>query len=198
MRPAGVAYQNALREAQQNLVKAEREAEQDYRAAIRNNKSDAARTAAKKAKQEALRKAQQEAQQARRAAQQARQEAEQNCRNPKQPETTNNKPANTSEGTLGHGPRGRNPSVRMDLRVVDEAGKPVQGVKTKLWSERQSNGYLCETFHTTDALGKVLMDPIHFTKTLQLKLEARGFEPQTIQVDPSQLDKPFMAVMQAK
>jgi hypothetical protein len=55
-----------------------------------------------------------------------------------------------------------------------------------------------ETIHTTDPCGGVLMDPIHITKTLQLKLEARGFEPQTIQVDPSQLDKPFRAVMQAK
>lgn len=199
MRPAGVAFQKALSEAQQKLKQAEREAQQDYNAAIRKNKSDAARSAAKKAKQEALRNAQQEARQARMAAQEARQQAEQSCRNPKQPETTNNtSPGNTTEGTLGHGPRGRNPSVRMDLRVVDEAGRPVQGVKTKLWSERQSNGFLCETFHTTDALGKVLMDPIHFTKTLQLKLEAKGFEPQMIQVDPSQLDRPFRTVMQAK
>jgi len=199
MRPAGLAFQKALQEAQQNLREAERKAQQDYSAAVRNNKSDAAREAARKAKQEALRKAQDESQQARRAAQQDKQQAEQSCRNPKQPETTNNNPpGNTTEGTLGHGPRGRNPSVRMDLRVVDETGKPVQGVKTKLWSERQSNGFLCETFHTTDALGKVLMDPIHFTKTLQLKLEARGFEPQMIQVEPSQLDKPFRAVMQAK
>lgn len=202
MRPANMVFQDAIRDAQQNLKKAQREAEQAYTAAMRNNKSDAARSAAKKAKQEALRNAQEEAQQARRAAQQARQQAEQSCRNPTQPEqpetAKNNPPSNTSEGTLGHGPRGRNPSVRMDLRVVDETGKPVQGVKTKLWSERQSNGFLCETFHTTDALGKVLMDPIHFTKTLQLKLEAKGFEPQMIQVDPSQLDKPFRAVMQAK
>jgi hypothetical protein len=42
------------------------------------------------------------------------------------------------------------------------------------------------------------MDPIHITKTLQLKLEARGFEPQMIQVDPAQLDKPFTAVMQTR
>ena len=197
MRPAGVAFQKALSEAQHNLKKAERDAQQAYSAAIHKDKSDAARAAAKKAKQEALRNAQEEAQQARRAAQEAKQKAEQSCRNPKQPETTNNNPINPTERTLGHGPRGRN-SVRMDLRVVDETGKPVSGVKTKLWSERQSNGLLCETFHTTDALGKVLMDPIHFNKTLQLKLEAKGFKSQMVQVEPSQLDRPFRAVMQAK
>jgi hypothetical protein len=198
MRPSGVAFQKAISEAQHSLKEAERKAQQDYSAAMHKAKTDAARSAAKKAKQEALRNAQDEARQARRAAEQARQEAEQSCRNPKQPETTkNNPPSNTAEGTLGHGPRGGNPSVRMDLRVVDETGRPVQGVKTRLWSERQSNGLLCETIHTTDALGKVLMNPIHLTKTLQLKLEARGFEPQMIQVDPSQLDRPFTAVLQA-
>ena len=103
-----------------------------------------------------------------------------------------------TEGTLGHGLRGRSRSVRMDLRVVDQNGNPVPGVKSKLSSERQSNGFSCDCQHTTDALGKVLMDPIHFTKTLKLKLEAKGFEPQMIDVDPSQLDKPFKAVMQAK
>jgi flagellar biosynthesis GTPase FlhF len=200
MRPSLMAYQDALREAQHNLAKAERQAEQAYNAALRNAKSDAERTEARRAKQQAVRKAQDEARQARRVAQEAKQQAEQSCRNPKQPETSNNNPVknNPTEGTLGHGPRGGNPSVRMDLRVVDGTGKPVSGVKTKLWSERQSNGFLCETFHTTDALGKVLMDPIHFTKTLQLKLEAKGFAPQTIQVDPAQLDQPFTAVLQVK
>jgi flagellar biosynthesis GTPase FlhF len=216
MRPAGVAFQKAISEAQQNLKEAQREAQQAYSAAIHKDKSDAARAAARKAKQEALRKAQEEARQAHSAAQQAMHAAEQSCRNPKQPETTNNNSGNKNSnnptgssargcggnnstgGTLGHGPRPRNPSVRMDLRVVDETGRPVRGVKTKLWSERQSNGLSCETIHTTDPCGNVLMDPIHITKTLQLKLEAKGFEPQMIQVEPSQLDRPFRAVMQAK
>jgi hypothetical protein len=217
MRPAGLAYQRALSEAQQNLKKAEREAEQDYSAAMHKAKSDAARSAARRAKQEALRKAQIDSRAARRAAQEARQEAIESCRNPKPPEPPNNNsgtnnsnnPAdssarscvasNSTEGTLGHGPRrGQNPTVRMDLRVVDGTGRPVQGVKTKLWSERQSNGLLCEAFHMTDPCGKVLMDPIHITKNLQLELEAKGFEPQMIQVDPSQLDRPFRVVMQAK
>jgi hypothetical protein len=215
MRPAGVAYQNALHKAQQNLKEAEREAQQSYSAAIHKDKSDAARTAAKKAQQEALRNARDAAQHARRAALEARQAAEQSCRNPKQPETTNNsgnnnpkKPADSSArgcggnnsggGTLGHGLRGRSSSVRMDLRVVDETGKPVKGVKTKLWSERQANGLSCETVHTTDPCGGVLMNPIHLTKTLQLKLEAKGFKPQLIRVEPSQLDQPFRAVMQTQ
>jgi hypothetical protein len=216
MRKWDVAYRQTVKDAQHEKQLADRKAGDDYKTAMRNAKNDAARSAAKKAKQEALRKALAELRTATRAAQDIRQAANESCRNPKQPETTNNnsnnnnakKPAdssagncvaaNATEGTLGHGPRPRNPSVRMDLRVVDETGRPVQGVKTKLWSERQSNGLSCETIHTTGACGNVLMDPIHITKTLQLKLEAKGFEPQMIQVDPAQLDKPFRAVIQAK
>ncbi|HEV2860053.1 MAG TPA: hypothetical protein VGX48_03535 [Pyrinomonadaceae bacterium] len=198
MRPAELAYQKAIKEAQHNLKMAEHAAEGDYREAMRNAKSDAARTAAREAKRRAEKKAQEAARLAQRAALDAKRAAADSCRNPKPPEQPENNPAASTQGTLGHGPRGLNPSVRMDLRVVDGTGKPVQGVKAKLWSERQSNGFLCEAFHTTDARGTALMNPIHFNKTLQLKLEAKGFEPQIVQVDPSQLDRPFRAVMQAK
>jgi hypothetical protein len=215
MRMWDVAFKQTVKDAQREKRHAEHKAQDAYRTALRNAKSEAERSAAKLAKREALRKAQIELRNAVRDAQKIMQAAHETCRNPKPPETANNNsnnntnkpPAssarscggnNSTGGTLGHGPRPRNPSVRMDLSVVDEAGKPVRGVKTKLWSERQSNGLSCETIHTTDACGNVLMAPIHITKTLQLKLEANGFEPQMIQVDPAQLDRPFKAVMQAK
>jgi hypothetical protein len=216
MRKWEVAKQQTIKDAQHEKLLAERKAEYDYKTALNNAKSDAARAAAKKAKMEAFRQAEMDLLKAKRATVEIMQKARESCENPKPPEQTNNnssnnnsnKPADSSErgcggnnstgGTLGHGPRERNPSVRMDLRVVDETGNPVQGVKTKLWSERQSNGLSCETIHTTDPCGGVLMDPIHITKTLQLKLEAGGFEPQMIQVEPAQLDRPFRAVMQAK
>ncbi|HEV2881915.1 MAG TPA: hypothetical protein VGX24_11610 [Pyrinomonadaceae bacterium] len=213
-RPWEAAFQQTIKDIQRGVDLAERKAEDAYRIAARNAKTEAERAAAKKAKLEAVRKAKLDSRGAMRDAQEIRQKALQSCRNPKQLEQTNNnsnksnKPAessarscggnNSAGGTLGHGPRPRNPSVRMDLLVVDESGKPVRGVKTKLWSERQSNGLSCETIHTTGACGNVLMDPIHITKTLQLKLEAKGFEPQLIRVEPSQLDRPFRAVMQAK
>jgi hypothetical protein len=216
MRKWETAWHRALKDAEHKQQLAERKAEDDYKTALHNAKSDAERAAAKKTKMEAFKQAEIGIRKARRDAQEILQAGRESCNNPKPPETPNNnssnnnpnKPkdssargcggGNSTEGTLGHAPRNGNPSVRMDLRVVDETGKPVRGVKTKLWSERQSNGLLCETIHTTGECGNVLMDPIHITKTLQLKLEAKGFEPQMIQVDPSQLDRPFKAVMQAK
>lgn len=207
MRPAKNAHQRAVKEAQQEKARADRQAQDDFKAAMHKAKHDAERTAAKKARQEALIKAKDALRNATREAQAAMKAATESCRNPQPPETASNNTGkndargcgadNPAAGTLGHGPRGRN-SVRMDLRVVDEAGKPVQGAKTKLWSERQSNGMFCETVHTTGECGNVLMDPIHITKTLQLKLEAKGFKPQMIQVDPAQLDRPFQVVMQTK
>jgi CHAT domain-containing protein len=117
----------------------------------------------------------------------------------------NNPPGNPTTGplqnagpTLGRPPTPRSRSVRMDLRVVDQNGNPVGNARAKLWSERQPNGFLCECEHFTNAQGSVLMDPIHYTKTLTLEVEAKGFEALKAAVDPYSLGKPFQAVLQAK
>ncbi|HEX8499294.1 MAG TPA: hypothetical protein VF659_01790 [Pyrinomonadaceae bacterium] len=206
-RPAEDAYKKAVDESRHAKRLAEQKADAVYREAMRNAKTEAARTAARRAKREAMLKARDAARSAVMAARRVMQLAVQSCRNPKPPETAKKSPEdnnargcgsdNPAAGTLGHGPRGHN-SVRMDLRVVDATGKPVRGVNTKLWSERQGNGLFCETAHTTGDCGNVLMDPIHVTKTLQLELKAKGFQPQVIQVDPAQLDRPFQVVMQTK
>ncbi|HEX8161268.1 MAG TPA: CHAT domain-containing protein [Pyrinomonadaceae bacterium] len=121
---------------------------------------------------------------------------------PDRDNNNNNDTANNTtppnEPTLGHGPTARNPSVRMDLRVVDQDGNPVKGVKAKLASERGANGLKCDCDSVTDELGKTLLPPIHFTRTLKLVLQAKGFEPLEINVDPSALNHPYRAVMQAK
>lgn len=44
----------------------------------------------------------------------------------------------------------------------------------------------------------VLMDPTHIDETLQLKLEARGFKPRVVQVDPARLDRPPQVVMRTR
>jgi CHAT domain-containing protein/tetratricopeptide (TPR) repeat protein len=110
-------------------------------------------------------------------------------------DSANNQP---NEPTLGHGPTPSNRSVRMDLRVVDQDGNPVKGVKAKLESERGENGLLCDCQHVTGADGKVLMDPIHLTQTLKLTLNAKNFEPLQISVDPSDLNQPYHIALQAK
>ena len=107
-------------------------------------------------------------------------------------------PLQNAAPTLGHGPTPRSRTVRMDLKVVDQQGRPVQNARAKLASERQGNGLLCECEHITNPRGEVLMDPIHLTKTLKLEVEAKGYEPLTTSVDPASLNRPFQAVLQAK
>ncbi|MDT7604233.1 MAG: hypothetical protein QOF61_2230 [Acidobacteriota bacterium] len=113
----------------------------------------------------------------------------------------NNNSANNTpnQPTLGHGPtNSRSPSVRMDLHVVDQDGNPVKGVKAKLESERGENGLKCDCEHVTNVDGSILMDPIHLTHTLKLTLNAKGFEPLQINVDPSDLNQPYKVALQAK
>jgi CHAT domain-containing protein/tetratricopeptide (TPR) repeat protein len=115
--------------------------------------------------------------------------------------SNSNNSANNSpnEPTLGHGPsNSRSPSVRMDLRIVDQDGNPINGVKAKLESERGSNGLKCDCEHVTDVDGSILMDPIHFTRTLKLTLSAKGFEPLQLNVNPSDLNQPYKVALQAK
>ncbi|MFN2598651.1 MAG: CHAT domain-containing protein, partial [Pyrinomonadaceae bacterium] len=115
--------------------------------------------------------------------------------------SSNDQSANNqqNEQTLGHGPtNGRSPSVRMDLRVVDQDGNPINGVHAKLASERGDNGLKCDCEHYTQGNGAILMDPIHFTRTLKLTLEAKGFEPLQINVNPSDLNQPYRVALQAK
>ncbi|MFN2596471.1 MAG: tetratricopeptide repeat protein, partial [Pyrinomonadaceae bacterium] len=104
-----------------------------------------------------------------------------------------------NEQTLGHGPtNSRAPSVRMDLRVVDQDGNPINGVHAKLESERGDNGLKCDCEHFTQGDGSILMDPIHFTHTLKLTLEAKGFEPLQLNVNPPDLNQPYRVALQAK
>lgn len=89
MRKWEVAFQQTIKDAQHEKLRAERKAEDDYKTAIRNATSDAARSAARKAKMEALRKAEIALKEARRAAQEIMRAAGESCNNPKPPETAN-------------------------------------------------------------------------------------------------------------
>lgn len=83
MRPAKDAYQQAVRDAQQEKIRAERQADVDYKAAMHEARHDAERTAAKNARQEALRKAKDALRDATRDAHAAMKAAMDSCRNPR-------------------------------------------------------------------------------------------------------------------
>ena len=61
---------------------------------------------------------------------------------------------------MGHAPTEPNGIGRLDLRVEDENGHPIMNAFAKLESHR-SDGYLCESWNTTDARGVAVLPPIH-------------------------------------
>ena len=97
---------------------------------------------------------------------------------------------------MGRAPRQTDGVGRLDLRVVDEDGNPVKGVRADLKS-RRGDGFLCESWNWTDARGVSVLPPLHMGR-LTLKLSAKGFETQTVQVNASDLDQPVRIVLHRK
>jgi hypothetical protein len=97
---------------------------------------------------------------------------------------------------MGRAPKQPDGVGRLDLRVVDENGNPIKGVRADLASHRQG-GFLCEAWNWTDARGVSVLPPLHMGQ-LTLKLSAKGYETQTIQVNAADLDQPVKVVMHSK
>ena len=89
---------------------------------------------------------------------------------------------------MGHAPAGPNAIGRLDARVFDETGQPIEGAYLKLDSNR-SDGFFCECWNSTDERGVAVLPPIH-VGTLKLTIKAKGYETQKISIDPSALAQP--------
>ncbi|MDT5157664.1 MAG: hypothetical protein QOC99_1447 [Acidobacteriota bacterium] len=97
---------------------------------------------------------------------------------------------------MGHAPKQADGVGRLDLRVVDGDGRPVEGVRADLQSHR-AGGFLCESWNWTDARGVSVLPPLHMGK-LTLKLSAKGYETQKIEVNAADLDQPIRVVLNKK
>jgi hypothetical protein len=97
---------------------------------------------------------------------------------------------------MGRAPREPNGIGRLDLRVVDDEGTPVKGVRADLKS-RRTDGFVCESWNWTDARGVSVLPPLHMGR-LTLTLKAKGFETQKVEVLASNLDQPVRVQMVPK
>ncbi|HEX8292347.1 MAG TPA: hypothetical protein VF570_11350 [Pyrinomonadaceae bacterium] len=97
---------------------------------------------------------------------------------------------------MGRAPKQADGIGRLDLRVVDQDGNPVQGVRADLQSKR-SGGFLCESWNWTDARGVAVLPPLHMGQ-LTLKLSAKGFQTQKVVVDAASLDQPIRITLVRK
>ncbi|HEX5706179.1 MAG TPA: carboxypeptidase-like regulatory domain-containing protein [Pyrinomonadaceae bacterium] len=97
---------------------------------------------------------------------------------------------------MGRAPKEPNGIGRLDLRVVDEDGNPVEGVRADLKSNR-TDGFVCESWNWTDARGVAVLPPLHMGR-LTLKLKAKGFATQTVQIDANNLNEPVRVTLARK
>jgi hypothetical protein len=106
-------------------------------------------------------------------------------------------PQNTDETpNMGQAPTQPNGIGRLDLRVVDEGGKPVKGARARLES-RRSDGYFCESWNWTDARGVAVLPPVHMG-ALKLIVKAKGYRTQTLDVATSSLGEPVRVTLAKK
>jgi hypothetical protein len=97
---------------------------------------------------------------------------------------------------MGRAPKQADGVGRLDLRVVDSEGRPIEGARADLES-RRAGGFLCESWNWTDARGVSVLPPLHMGK-LTLKLSAKGYETQKIEVNAADLDQPIRVVLNKK
>src|SRR5712691_12832163 len=103
----------------------------------------------------------------------------------------NKEPANQ-----GIAPKVPNGIGRADVRVFDENGNPIRNAYVKLESTR-TDGFFCESWGDTDAHGIIALPPIHMG-SLKLKVKAKGYRPQELNVPTSDLGDPVRVTLKKK
>ncbi|HVS80798.1 MAG TPA: carboxypeptidase-like regulatory domain-containing protein [Pyrinomonadaceae bacterium] len=105
-------------------------------------------------------------------------------------------PDNNEPPNQGIAPKTENGIGRADVRVFDESGNPIRNAYVKLESTR-TDGFFCESWGDTDAHGIIALPPIHMG-SLKLKVKAKGYRPQELDVPTSNLGDPVRVTLKKK
>jgi hypothetical protein len=92
---------------------------------------------------------------------------------------------------MGRAPLGPDGVGRVDARILDDQGNPVQGAKVELKSKR-TGGRLCEAWNWSNTAGQAVLPPLHMGQQLKLTIQAPGFVKQTVSLDASSLKEPVV------
>lgn len=85
---------------------------------------------------------------------------------------------------------------RADVRVFDEHGNPIKDAFVKLESHR-TDGFFCESWGGTDERGLIVLPPIHMG-SLKLKVKAKGYRSEELELLASNLGDPVRVTLKAK
>ncbi|HSV33281.1 MAG TPA: CHAT domain-containing protein [Pyrinomonadaceae bacterium] len=94
---------------------------------------------------------------------------------------------------MGHGVLGPNRVARMDLRVRDQNGDPVQNANVGVVSERPPGlppDFICDCQGQTDPNGQYLAPPIHVGGQVTLTVNAKGYAPFQTTLPEKSLSQP--------
>ena len=107
-------------------------------------------------------------------------------------------PSRNNDGPPSQGiaPKEPNGIGRADVRVFDETGNPIRNAYVKLESTR-TDGFFCESWNNTDERGLAALLPIHMGN-LKLKVKAKGYRPQELEVPASELGDPVRVTLKKK
>ena len=96
----------------------------------------------------------------------------------------------------GVAPKTENGVGRADVRVFDESGNPIRNAYVKLESTR-SDGFFCESWNNTDEKGLAGLPPLHMGN-LKLKVKAKGYRTQEVEVMAADLGNPVRITLKKK
>jgi len=98
--------------------------------------------------------------------------------------------------STGVAPKVINGVGRADVRVRDEKGNPIKDAYVKLESTR-TDGFFCESWNDTDARGIAALPPFHMGN-LKLKIKAKGYQTQELEIPFDQLGEPVRVTLKKK
>ena len=106
-------------------------------------------------------------------------------------------PSKTGQApSQGIAPKEPNGMGRADVRIFDENGNPIRNAHVKLESTR-TDGFFCESWGDTDDQGIITLPPIHMGR-LKLKVKAKGYRSERLDVPVSQLGDPVRVTLKKK
>ena len=107
-------------------------------------------------------------------------------------------PSQNTDTSPSHGiaPKVPNGVGRADVRVFDEKGNPIRNAYVKLESTR-TDGFFCESWGDTDDNGVIALPPIHMG-SLKLKVKAKGYRTQEVEVLAADLGNPVRITLKKK
>ena len=105
-------------------------------------------------------------------------------------------PENNQPRNQGIAPKVPNGIGRADVRVFDEKGNPIRNAYVKLESTR-TDGFFCESWGDTNDDGAIALPPIHMG-SLKLKVKAKGYRQQELEVPADELGDPVRVTLKKK